>query len=404
MGFFDRFKHTKEPEEVLHQYFSTLSGYSPVFSSFDGGVFEAKLTRAAINAVATQFSKLKPEVLCDNSQKRGWIERIIRKPNEFHLSSQFFYRVATVLQCETTAFLIPVLDSLAVTRGLICSPPTSVETLLDNNGEFWYQFSFANGESIVIESWRIGIMRQFQYKNDLYGDGNAPIQSTLELSHAQGEALRNRIAESADIKWIGRIAQQIAPNDLEKKRDTFSAENLSKDNKSGLLLYDATFSDIEQVEYKGWSIDAEQMEQIENSVYNYFGVTQDILQNSFTEDTWGAFYEGKIEPLAIQASEVLTDMFFTQTDQAKGEHIMFTSNRLAYASNASKINATQTLVDRGMLTLNQALTDIWNLPPVGAEGDIRVIRGEYINIDKLPSHEVGKAKDYLGAKDVSSEK
>lgn len=36
-------------------------------------------------------------------------------------------------------------------------------------------------------------------------------------------------------------------------------------------------------------MDAQQMALIENRVYNYFGVNQDILQNKAIGDSWSAF-------------------------------------------------------------------------------------------------------------------
>ena len=48
--------------QEIKSYFKMLSGYTPVFTSYDGGVYEMELTRAAIHAIATQCSKLKLEV------------------------------------------------------------------------------------------------------------------------------------------------------------------------------------------------------------------------------------------------------------------------------------------------------------------------------------------------------
>ena len=44
------------------------------------------------------------------------------------------------------------------------------------------------------------------------------------------------------------------------------------------------------------------MAQINENVFNYFGTNAGILQNKYTEDEWNAYYEGKIEPFAIQLS------------------------------------------------------------------------------------------------------
>jgi len=106
-----------------------------------------------------------------------------------------------------------------------------------------------------------------------------------------------------------------------------------------------------------------------------FRVNEDIIQNKFDENTWNAFYEGKIEPFGLQLGLVLTNMTFTENEIAHGNQIMLTSNRLQYASNQTKLQVSTQLFDRGVLTTNQIM-DIWNLPHVEG-GDERYIRKEY---------------------------
>jgi len=118
------------------------------------------------------------------------------------------------------------------------------------------------------------------------------------------------------------------------------------------------------------------MAQIKENVFNYFGTNEKILQNNFTSDEWGAYYEGKIEPFAIEASLVHTNMTFSLHQIAFGNAIMFTANRLQYASNAEKLSIVTQLFDRGFLTHNQGL-EVFNMPSIGASGDQRYIRKEY---------------------------
>jgi hypothetical protein len=127
------------------------------------------------------------------------------------------------------------------------------------------------------------------------------------------------------------------------------------------------------------------MKEVRESVYDYFGVNEDILQNKAYGDSWNAFYEGVIEPFAIQFSEVLTKMLFTFREQGTGNRVMATSNRLQYLSNKDKLEVTRDLLDRGIITQNQAM-EIWNLPPVEG-GDVRIIRGEYYTTDEKLSLE-----------------
>ena len=155
------------------------------------------------------------------------------------------------------------------------------------------------------------------------------------------------------------------------------------------MLFPNTYTNIQQVQTKPFVIDADQMGAIRNNVFEYFGVNEDILQNKAYGDAWAAFYEGAIEPFAIQFSDVLTKMLFTLREQTQGNGVTATANRLQYLSNADKLNVSAQMLYRGIFSLND-VRDIWNLPPVEG-GDARIIRGEYYNAnDKLTEVDDGE--------------
>ena len=147
-----------------------------------------------------------------------------------------------------------------------------------------------------------------------------------------------------------------------------------------MLLFPHTYSEIKQIDTKPWVVDDKQMEIIKANVFEYFGVSEDILQNKYSSDTWSAFYEGCVEPFALQFSEVMTRMLFTFREQSEGNLVMATSNRLQYMSNADKLNVSAQMADRGLMTRNE-IREIWNLPPLPEPlGSQLPIRGEYYNV------------------------
>ena len=114
-----------------------------------------------------------------------------------------------------------------------------------------------------------------------------------------------------------------------------------------------------------------------------------MLQNAAYGDEFSAFYEGEVETFAIQLSEVMSRMTFTERERSFGAAFFFTSSRLQYMTNADKLNVATQLLDRGVISLNDA-REIWNLPPVDG-GDVRIIRGEYYNADtKVVGDEEGE--------------
>ena len=153
-----------------------------------------------------------------------------------------------------------------------------------------------------------------------------------------------------------------------------------------MVIYDNKFSEVKPIESKPYLVNAVQMKQIEENVFNYFGTNEAIIQNKYNEDQWNAYYEGKIEPFAIQLSLVMSNMTFSKREQSFGNSITFTANRLQYASNQTKLNISTQLFDRGLITRNGVM-DIWNMARV-PDGDKYYIRKEYTEVSELGKEEI----------------
>lgn len=398
MGLFEKIFPPKAATAAqVTAYFKTLSAYTPSFTTRAGSIYEMELTRAAIHAFATHASKLKPEMSGSVNTSLG--ADLQSQPNPFMDTSKYLYRLATILSVDTTAFIVPIEDFVTETpRGFFPILPQRTE-VVEFNGEPWLRYTFSNGQRAAIELRRVGILTKFQYKDDFFGDGNAAMSATLDLLDTQRQGMQEGIKSSATIRFMARLAQSLRSDDITKERKRFVAENLSAENSDGVMMFDAKYADVKQIESKPFLVDAEQMKLIKDNVFSYFGVNEAILQNSYDEDAWNAFYEGKIEPFALQLGLVMTNMTFTKQERAAGSGIMFSSNRLQYASNASKVSIVTTLVDRGLMS-NHAAADVFNQPhPVDENGDEIperwVIRGEYIDVANLPAHTVDQAKGYL---------
>ena len=124
------------------------------------------------------------------------------------------------------------------------------------------------------------------------------------------------------------------------------------------------------------------MELIEQNVFDYFGVNRDILQNKAVGDSWTAFYEGAIEPFAIQFSETMTSALYSENEIVRGSLVMATANRLQYMSFADKLNFVQTMTDRGYIMIDEG-REVFNMPPLpDGAGQRFVARGEYYFIQE----------------------
>lgn len=381
MGLFEtlfgrRPKERAEAEET----FKMLNGYTPRFTSWRGSIYEAQLVRSAIHARATHVSKLKVELM--GSARPSLVAKMKHAPNQFQTWSQFMYRLSTILDVYNNAFIAPVYDDFGDMSGIFAPVPKRCEIVRDKRtGELYLRYEFGWGQHAAMELNSCGIMTKHQLDSDFFGESNAALDPTMSLIHIQNEGIAEGVKSAASYRFIASVSNFTKADDLVRERQEFSEKNFSKEAKGGgLLLFPNTYKDIKQIDVKPWVIDADQMRIINESVYEYFGVNEDILQNRAYGDKWTAFYEGAIESYAIQFSEVLTKMLFTLREQSNGNMVMATANRLQYLSNAEKLNVSTQLLDRGIITLNDA-RDIWNLPSLGEIGDVRIIRGEYYNAD-----------------------
>ena len=374
MGLFDRiFGHRPKVNEKLEETFKMLDGYTPRFTSFGGGIYESELIRAAINARATHMSKLKVETY--GSARPELQNKLKNNPNQFQTWSQFQYRLSTLLDVHNTAFITPIYDEFGQPSGIYTPLPSRCE-IVQYDGVPFLRYEFTRGERAAVELEYCGIMTKYQYRSDFFGETNEALRQTMDLIHIQNQGIEEGVKSAASYRFFGTLTNFAKAEDIAKERKRFTEENLKKDG-GGLLLFPNTYKDIKQVDVKPWVIDADQMKAIESNVYKYYGVNEDILQNHFTSDNWSAFYEGAIEPFAIQEAEVLKKMFFTLREQSHGNGVSVTANRLQYLSNQDKLNVSAQLLDRGIMSIND-VRDIWNLPPVEG-GDVRIIRGEYWN-------------------------
>lgn len=380
MGIFDRlFGNRPKPQGRYEGVFKMLNGYEPHFTTWGGSIYESELVRASINTIATHCGKLK--VTMEGSARPALQNKMKHAPNEFQTWEQFMRRLATILFVHNTAFIVPVYDRYGEPSGIYTVLPERCEVVQYGAQKVPYlRYKFGWGETAAVELAYCGIMTRFQYRSDLFGENNHALYPTMDLIHIQNEGIQEGVKSSASYRFMAQVNNFTKPEDLAQERQRFTVENLSRDAKGGgLLLFPNTYTNIQQIKSSPYVVDAEQMKIINASVFEYFGVNEDILQNKFKPEYWSAFYEGVVEPFAIQFSEVVTKMLFTLREQSQGNSVVATANRLQYMSNTDKLNVSVGMLDRGIMSIND-VREIWQLPPVEG-GDVRIIRGEYYNAD-----------------------
>ena len=378
MGVFEKiFGKRREPQLPGSQAFRLLEGYSHAFTTWQGSIFESDLIRAALDAHGRHAAKLTPHI--EGSAKPNLRSRLAIMPNEFQTWPQFLYRLAVILYARNTAFIVPVLGEYGEPNGVFAIVPDHWE-LVEYKGTPYVRFYMHDQKRMAVELWRVGIMTRYQYKNELFGENNEAMRATLDLIAIQNQGIEAGVKNAASYRFMAVSNNWNTDEDLAKERQRFDKFNFAQGG-GGVLLFPNTYKDVKQINQDSYKVDADQMKLIKENVYDYFAVNEDVIQNKAYGDAWLAFYEGAVEWFAINASETITKMLFSERERQFGNRVWFTANRLQYMSNADKLAAITGLADRGLMTRNE-LRDILNLSPLPEPlGSQIPARGEYYNVN-----------------------
>lgn len=371
-------------EYIAKQYFKTLTAYQPTFRRWSGALYESEIVRSAIDARARHIAKLSIKI---EGAAQPRLQTLLRKrPNQWQTWSQFIYRCSTILDMQNTLFIVPIIDRNNLVTGLWACLPTSCKILEDKQGTEWLEYKFSTGDVGAVELSRCGVMTRHQYRDDFFGESNRALDSTLDLIELERQGIAEGIRQASSFRFMARLTNFKDPEDLEQEQKNFTARNLSRDA-GGFLLFPNTYSDIQQITSKPYTVPADEQALIRQNVFNYFGVSEAVLRNEAVGAQLDGFYEGAIEPFAIQFSEVLTYMLFTPTEVSYGARVIAAANRLQYMSTTDKVNFIAQLSDRGFLTINEG-RELLNYAPIDG-GDRLPIRGEYYFVaepdDALPA-------------------
>lgn len=377
----DEAKKSEDALKKARSYFQTLTAYAPVFTSWNGAIYESEIVRASIDAIARHISKLKVETV--GTANTSLQSKLAQGPNEWQTWAQFLYRTATILNVTNTCCIVPVFDERMIITGVYPVLPTSCQ-LVEYDGEIWLRYQFSNGQYAAVELRKCAILTKHQYKSDFFGDSNYPLNETMKLIHIQNQGIEEGVKNAATFRFMATLNNFSNAEDLAKERERFRATNLATDTDAGgFLLFPNTYKDIKQVDVRPYAVDADQMAQIRENVFNYFGVNESVLQNKAHADDLEAFFDGCIEPFAIQFSEAMTRALFSERERAQGSYVIANANRLQYMSTSQKVQMAKELGDRGAILIDE-IRELFNYAPLpDGAGQVAPIRGEYKATDEL---------------------
>jgi len=366
----------KKQTEVTKTQLQMLNSYNAQFTTLSNNTYDSKVARQCIDRIATHCAKLIPKHIKDSISNniKGDINFLLQnQPNPITTKFDFIYRVISMLYTDSNAFVFIAKDKTGYITGFYPILATNYDLLEDTTGKIYLQFKFVNGKEYTLPYLELIHLRLFYNKHDIFGTNNKVLKTDIDTAHTASEGIKNAIKTSNNLKGILKYTNSmLKEKDIKASKEAFVRDFLNLENESGIAAVDSK-AEFEAVNLKPITLDREQLKQVNNNIFDYFGISEKIVNNSFTTEDWNAFYEGVIEPRAIQMSDAFTNKIFSYKAIKDGHKIVFTANRLQYATLANKISLLKEAGALGLLTKDEA-REIIDLHPLGGEEGAKIIQ------------------------------
>jgi HK97 family phage portal protein len=372
------------------------------FGSYGGDAYANDVYREAVDAIARNAGKLKGSHVItyanhDRTEGDCKLNRLLQvRPNPYMSAYDLLYKLVTHLYLYNNAFAYLDRDGKGNLKGIYPVTATSVNVLTDAENNLYCAFTLRSGKEVVLPYSDLVHLRRYFNDNEVLGADNSAIAPGLELAQTQNDGIISGIKAGASIRGILSFTQIMSATKLKEEKEAFVADYLSMENGTGVVATDSKMT-YTPIENRPVILNADQAKEVKTKIYDYLGVTEPIVNSSYTEDQYSAFYESTLEPIATALSQEFTAKLFNDREQAYGNSILFESGRLQFTSNSTKVSLIAQLMPMGLLTINQAL-EILNLPSVEG-GDKRLQALNMIDQDKAAQYQTGQKKTEEGGDD-----
>ena len=385
----------KKPDVQGTEKATLVSSYNTYFAPYSGELMDSDITRSCLRAIVSHAGKLQPKhIRQDKINPSPYLNELLRKPNPYMTMQKFIEKMVYSRELYNNAFAYIQRDVNGFVKGIYPINYSSVK-LLQRGDDLFVKFNFVNGRQMTVYYTDLIHLKKDCNSHDFYGDSsNYTMDNVMNVVNSTDQAVSTAAETSSVIKWIMKFKNVIRPEDMKKQIQEFTDSYLSIDSDNGGAVASDSKYDLEQVDNKTYEPPKDTMTSYVNRIYSYFGVNESIVMNKYSEDEWNSFYSSKIEPIAIELSCAFTYALFSQRERGFSNEIIFSANRLTYASNATKVSMAKELIPLGLFTVNE-MREVFEMEPVDG-GDVRYQTLNVVNADK--------ADEYQNVKDDEEEK
>lgn len=372
MSFWDLFRRKKKEGA---RYAPTQSGFSPVFADFGDNIYASDIIVQAIRCKANEFKKLKPRhirtvggkpsVVTDSS-----IARCLRRPNQFMTPSDFFEKIAILLELNKNVFIYPTYymtnGGEKFYTGLYPLKPTNVEIMADQQERQYYRFSFGNGYTVDLPSddvihWRKDYGVDDYFGGNMFGgNDNRGLLKLLKEYDKITQSIAVALNVATKINGIVKYNSYLDDEATAAKQAEFNAKLAS--NESGILFTDLK-TEYVNIPRDVKLVDKDTIQYFYEAILRNMGVSLPILNGDYTKAQKEAFYEHALEADIKSLGEAMSKVIFTEREESYGNAIVLYPNSIVFMSMENKLSALQIGLPAGIFMKDEA-RELLGYPPL----------------------------------------
>lgn len=362
----------------------------------NGDLYESDIVGAIANAISKQVGKLQPQIIrtaqgSGMTIRNDYLSRLLslRWAPELDTYSAL-YKMASDLVYNSNAYaVIFYTDDFTRVKSIVPVSISGVRIWEDESGAILIRFRWDYDGKIYTLPYQsvIHIRARYDKKRFMGSAPDSQVKSTLELLDYTGEALKNAVRNSTNLKGYLKYNNFADDEELKAKVKEFQESYMNTSNTGGIAGLDQSM-EFKEINQTTPNVPVLQSQFLRDNVYRYYGVNEKILTSTFTESEWNSFYENVIEPISIQLSLEFTYKLLSERERGFGNKVIFTANRLQYATLQTRMTIGGGLFDRGIITINE-FRELLYYEPI-EDGDVRMISLNYVKADDQSLYQVGK--------------
>ena len=364
------------------------------FNSFSGTGYNSAAFRAAVDAIGRHTAKLQA-----HSADTRLETLLTQAPNAYMSGYDLLYKTAAAYFTHNNAFMLlqrnsqlyqnsdkadrhnPPQNSAQGIAAIYPITPASVEFRPGSDGALYLECNVPDGRQVTFPYSDIIHLRRHFLTNDLLGDSNAPLYSLLDTADTLNQGISASVKNGTSIRGVLKFTSLVNPAQVKAEKEQFVSDYFNPANNGGIAATDQRF-DFVPVGLTPYNVPKEQVEAVNRQIYDYLGVGASIINGTYTENEFSAFYESIVEPFALQLSQ--------EFRLKSGAEITFTAERMEFSSADTKIKLLHEAAPLGLITVNEA-RKLLALPPV-ADGDRRLQSLNYVSADKADAYQLEESE------------